>query len=96
MNSGSSADAADMSKLYANGVLVGTLDDVSSESFATTTASMPAAVTSIGCQRTSNADSSTYYRSFKGDMDDVNIYSSELTANQVARNYKAGKRRHKN
>jgi len=95
MNSGSSADAADMSKLYANGVLVGTLDDVSSESFATTTASMPAAVTSIGCQRTSNADSSTYYRSFKGDMDDVNIYSSELTANQVARNYKAGKRRHR-
>lgn len=96
MNSAGAADAADMTKLYANGALVSTITAVSSEAFETTTASMPAAVTSIGCQRTSNTDSSVYTKSFKGDMDDVNIYSSELTANQVARNYTAGKRRHKN
>lgn len=33
---------------------------------------------------------------FRGIVDDMAIYNTELSATQVARNYKAGKRRHKN
>ena len=33
---------------------------------------------------------------FKGSIDDVTLYSTALEAPQVLRNYKAGKRRHKN
>jgi hypothetical protein len=42
------------------------------------------------------ADSVQGSRSFSGDVDDIAVYSTTLTVNQVARNYKAGKRRHKN
>jgi len=42
------------------------------------------------------ADSVQGSRSFSGDVDDIAVYSTTLTVNQIARNYKAGKRRHKN
>jgi len=41
------------------------------------------------------ADSGQGSRSFSGDVDDIGVYSTTLTANQVARNYKAGKARHR-
>lgn len=42
------------------------------------------------------ADSVQGSRSFSGDVDDIGVYSTTLTATQVARNYKAGKARHRN
>jgi len=41
-------------------------------------------------------DSAGGNRYFSGDVDDVAIYTTALTAQQVLRNYKAGKGRHRN
>jgi hypothetical protein len=92
-NSGTTSDAADMTKVYANGVWVEEWTSVSSQSYATTTGDMTTCNFAIGALA---ALGGTPNDSYKGQIDDVAVYNTELTANQVARNYKAGKRRHKN
>jgi hypothetical protein len=92
-NSGTTGDAADMTKVYANGVWVEEWTSVSGQSFATTTGDMTTCNFAIGAHAPLGV---TPNDSYKGQIDDVVVYNTELTANQVARNYKAGKRRHKN